>query len=435
MWNLKKEYDVIITGGGLAGCCAAVAAAETGAATLLIEQNPGPGGVAVFAGCPVFIGFGHNGQQCVSGVAERLLRRLDDIHAAAELNSQCRIADSIGAKPLTGVYSTTEPQLILILNRMLRESGAELLYYTTVTDVFRKGGRIEGLKLFFGGRTADVSGRMFIDASGDAIVAAAAGCEVIEGLPDETMTKTILFNVTNVKSFDKVLLRRKFQEASRAGRFPYRNQDLFMGNQLGNSDLVQLNLSLTAGNALNPSELTKMDIELREQVFVILEWLQKEFPEFRDSRLAGVAPKIGVRAGRNIVAREMITCEDLVLNTPVAEPVAVGRCSIGGHGINRFRNPWEKTVPHPRSIPYGALRPADTDNLLACGRCIGVETKAISSVRLMPICMATGHAAGVAAALSAAPGRIAEYAAVREKLLEQHAILAIEQDEPCYVDN
>lgn len=426
MWNLKNEYDVVIAGGGLAGCCAAIAAAESGAETLLIEQNSGPGGVAVFAGCPVFIGFGHDGRQCVDGIAGRLLRRLDEIHAVAELSNQCRVADSLGDKPLNGIYSTTEPQLILVLNRMLREAGVELLYYTTITDVFKRGNRIDGVKLFFGGRSTEVRGKMFIDATGDAVIAAAADAEVVEGAPEETMTKTILFNVTNVKSFDKVLLRRKFREACDAGRFPYRNQDLFMGNQLGNSDLVQLNLSLAVGNALDPHELTLMDIELREQVFIILEWLKKEFPEFRDSHLAGMAPRIGVRAGRNIVARETITCEDVVNCTPVAEPVAVGRCSIGGHGIHRFQNPWEKKIQHPRSIPYGALQPVNIDNLLACGRCIGVETRAISSVRLMPVCMATGHAAGVAAALSAPLGKAAPYASVRTKLLEQNAILTLD---------
>jgi len=201
-----------------------------------------------------------------------------------------------------------------------------------------------------------------------------------------------------------------------------------MGNQLGNSDLVQLNLSLAVGDALNPHELTMMDIELREQVFNILEWVKNEFPEFRNCRLAGVAPRIGVRAGRNIVAREMITCDDLIHDTPVAEPVAVGRCSIGGHGIHRFSNPWEKEIRHPRSVPYRSLWSASIPNLLACGRCIGVETRAISSIRLMPTCMATGHAAGTAAALSAAGGEAAAYPQVRAKLLEQHAILVLGRD-------
>ena len=55
----------------------------------------------------------------------------------------------------------------------------------------------------------------------------------------------------------------------------------------------------------------------------------------------------------------------------------------------------------PYDIPYRALLPQGIDNLLLSGRCISGTHRAHASYRVMAVCMATGQAAGVAAALSA----------------------------------
>jgi hypothetical protein len=419
MWSIDSKYDVIIAGGGVAGWAAAIAASEAGAKVLLVEKESGPGGVATFSGCPVFMGFGETGKQCIGGLGECLMRRLDAIHALADSAD----GQPLGDRPVTSIYTTTEPQLMLVLNRMLKEAKVDLLYYTMVSGVRCTNGMIEALELFFCGEKTTVRAPMYIDATGDAVIAAMAGCPVNTGATEDSMTKTVLFKVNNVSSFDKPDLRRRFSDICRAGRFPYKNQDLFMGSRLGQSDEVLLNMSLAVGNAMNPHELTAMDIELREQIFVILDWLRHELPEFKNCKLVNIAPKIGVRAGRNIIGRENITCEDLINDAPVSEPVAVGRRWFGGHGINSFASPWEKGVHGWRSVPYGALKPQNIDNLLVCGRAIGVETRAITAIRYLSSCMATGQAAGAAAAISARNGSSPPYSLIKDELLKQNAIL------------
>ena len=421
--GFQNEYDVIVVGAGVGGCCAAIAAAEMGRRTLLIEQEAGPGGVAVHCGCPVFLGFGYGSRQLVGGLGERLLRALDSMGAVAEVDAHGRIAERLSEGALTGIYTTTEPQLALCLNRMLGKAGVERLYYATVTGAQTEGEKVRSIDLFCAGRSLRIYGCFFVDASGDAILSGLAGAPVIEGSPEDTMTKTILFKVNGVRAFDKVLLRKKFVHACAEKRFPFAGQDLFMGNPLGNTDEILLNLSLVSGNALDPLELTRMDIELREQVFPILEWLRAEFEEFRNARLVAIAPKIGVRAGRCLDARAVITCRDLIEDTPVPDPVAVAKRGFGGHGIHSFRSPWEQRLAGCRGIPYRALQARKIENLLAAGRSIGVEPRAISAVRMMSTCMATGHAAGVGAALSASRREFAPYGMVREELLRQHAIL------------
>ena len=70
-------------------------------------------------------------------------------------------------------------------------------------------------------------------------------------------------------------------------------------------------------------------------------------------------------------------------------------------------------------IPYGTLLPAGVENVLVAGRSIGVAPNVIDRVRLIPVCMVTGQAAGAAAALSVAAGRAprgVDVAALRRRL-------------------
>ena len=57
-------------------------------------------------------------------------------------------------------------------------------------------------------------------------------------------------------------------------------------------------------------------------------------------------------------------------------------------------------MAQPYDIPYGALLPKGIENLMTAGRCISGTHRAHASYRVMAICMATGEAAGTAAALS-----------------------------------
>ena len=60
----------------------------------------------------------------------------------------------------------------------------------------------------------------------------------------------------------------------------------------------------------------------------------------------------------------------------------------------------------PYDIPYGALVPRGVDGMLTAGRCISGTHRAHASYRVMAICLATGQAAGTAAALCAKRGEL-----------------------------
>jgi hypothetical protein len=75
-------------------------------------------------------------------------------------------------------------------------------------------------------------------------------------------------------------------------------------------------------------------------------------------------------------------------------------------------------------VPYGALRSVNIPNLAAGGRGIGIEPKAVSAIRLMPVCIATGQAAGIAAAMD-----FPEYKELRQELVRQRCKFEIKKEQ------
>lgn len=396
--GIDDRFDVLVIGAGPGGFAAALGAARQGARVLLIDQNSGPGGVAAFSGCPVFSGISTLESGQYNSVTGELIEEIQKLDAARIIGH---------------TMTSSEMAVQLAMSRLLQKQGVKLLFYATLIGAEVRGNRIESVQVFCAGRHLSFSASAFVDASGDAVLAYLAGAEVICGTPEESMTRTVLFKLSNVQSFDKSSLKERF--ASK--KFPFPTQDCFMGTTLCDGTVL-MNLTAVAGDALDPWDLTRMDLELREQVAIILPWLQHEFPEFAEARLVAVAPRIGVRASRNISGRQMLRCVDIDENRPVTEPVAIGKRSYGEHFVRSFSSPWRKSHDGPQPIPYGALLAEPLQNLAAAGRCIAVETRAISCIRLMPCCLATGLAAGTAAAM-----QFPEYKILAEKLLQENCRL------------
>ena len=388
-------YDVVVAGAGPAGFGAAMGAARAGKKVFIFDRNSGPGGVPVYCGCPVFSGMSPFVEGSAAGIGAEFSAAMKE---KAFPNPHCKLVSS-------------EFTVGLTMTRMLRAAGVDMLFYVELTDVEREGDELRSVTVTGCGKHITIRGRSFIDCTGDAVLASMAGARCLCGSADETMTKTLLFRVTGVGNYDRELIGRKFAE----GGFPFPWQDQFMGTFVGEKgEDFLLNLTAVSGTAQSPEELTRMDMELREQIAAVLEWVRKALPGFENCRLVAVAPIIGVRGGRNIAGREQITTRDLDENTPVTEPVAVGKRSYGDHFVKTFRAPWAGRQGGLRAVPYGALLSADIANLAAGGRGIGVEPRAVSAVRLIPVCIATGQAAGIAAALG-----FPAYGVLRDELVKQ----------------
>ena len=84
-------------------------------------------------------------------------------------------------------------------------------------------------------------------------------------------------------------------------------------------------------------------------------------------------------------------------------------------------------------VPYRAILPEKVDGLLTAGRCISAEEQAMGQLRLIPVCSATGQAAGTAAALALecgiTPGAL-DVAILQKHLQDQGMELALPNTAP-----
>jgi hypothetical protein len=86
----------------------------------------------------------------------------------------------------------------------------------------------------------------------------------------------------------------------------------------------------------------------------------------------------------------------------------------------------ELGADHAYALPYRALVPASLDNALVAGRGISATHEANGAIRVMPIAMALGQAAGTAAAMLAGanvPAGALDVATLRERLRADGALI------------
>lgn len=432
------EFDVAVAGAGPAGVAAAVSSARLGARTILIESAGYPGGTAVHANVPHIMGFARNERQIVAGFAEEFARRLA-ASGQAEVGDHRRLDDG----PITESVWTSIHAIRRTANQFVQEARVIPLYYAKVIGAVTDPAeakepaaresegvdrRITALIVDRVEGPALVKAHSVVDATGDAVVTHRAGGKTRAADPEEAMTKTMIITLGGVRDFNRDSVAERFDRLVESGEVPLPEQTYFMGRSTMNPGEVSLNFTLTAGNALSSAELTRMDMELREQIDLTVDWFRRRFEEFAEAYLVDSAVQVGVRSGRVIVGRETITQADIDEDTPVAEPVGFGVRYYGDHGIHSFRSPWAKKHDAPRAIPWRALLSESFCNAAAAGRCISVEPRVVTCVRLIAQCMATGQAAGVTAALAAEKGTSLEevgYEMVRSFLLDHRAILEL----------
>jgi ribulose 1,5-bisphosphate synthetase/thiazole synthase len=153
------EYDVVVCGGGMAGFGAALAAARHGAKVLIIEKATALGGLATVGLVPIPM-------DTPTGISAEMLHRLEEVDGHTRRN--------------------TDPEKHkLILDRMIKEAGIDLLLDTIITDAVMAGNQIRGVVIESKSGRQVIMGKRFIDCTGDADLAYFAGCECMSGRPED----------------------------------------------------------------------------------------------------------------------------------------------------------------------------------------------------------------------------------------------------------
>lgn len=395
--NISNEYDIIVCGGGPAGCCAAISASRMGMKTLLIEATSALGGMGTTGMVSAFAPFTDGEKVIYRSLPIEILTRYKK-----RINIPEYMWDWIRLSPedLKRVYDDT-----------VVESGADVLFQSTVCSAETENGRIKQIYVANKSGITAFRAKVFIDCTGDGDLAAFSGVPFEIGQDGEVQSSSLCFAISNVHT-DKLKTKINsnyddgiWPKIIADGKYPLISRHfipVFFGDTL----------IVNGGHLrpLNPSDIKGISRSYmlgRKTAEQYHKALKEYLPDaFRDSYLAETAPLMGVRESRRIKGKYTLTLEDYVSRRSFSDEIARNSywldCHPSGNEEKTIQvNPddnYKKGDSH--GIPFRCLIPENISNLLVAGRCISVERIVLSSTRVMPNCLATGEAAGIAAALA-----------------------------------
>jgi len=426
------EFDVLVVGGGNAGCAAAIAAARHGARTLLLERYGFLGGTATAAMVGPWMTFHSAQERIVGGIAQEMVERL-----MVKGASPGHLSDS---SDYVATITPFDPEVHkALLFEMMQESGVSLLLHAYFLSAQLDGEAVCGATVATVGGMRSYRGRVVIDATADALVAASAGVPTQQG--DErgrVQPATLMFRLSHVDLAALAAYLREHPDEMRSSLRPEERVPAALTavaglNQLWENaradglvdvprelvsffispypDEVTVNMTRVVNiDPLDPDDLTRAEIESRLQAMQLVEFFRRRVPGFANARIAATGTQVGIRESRRIVGRYTLTRDDVLQARRFDDAVARSAYPIDVHNPSGSGTSTQRLAPGASyEIPYRTLVPVNREQLLVAGRCISTTHEALASTRLTPTVMTLGQAAGTAAALACARGaRVAE---------------------------
>ena len=395
------DADFVVVGGGCAGVAAAIAAAQSGIRAVLIEKSNCAGGMVTNGLLPSIIYLSDGANLLSGGLCYELVKRIDKMmNAEVDLH-----------------WTLIHPEVVkLVLDGMLEESGVQVFYQMHCSEAIVEDGSLTGVVVSTPAGIGVIRGKIFADATGDGNLSALAGvpCEVGDE-NGEVMAPTLctMFNNIDYDQVDPyerktVMGRKEWGIATKEGRAPL-EEGHFVGFFPAGKSVGIGNLGHEYGcRPLDAVSYTEACIAGRKRAQIYLDFFKREVPGFANAELAATASMLGVRESRRVCGDYRMTGDDYVCRRHFDDEIGCFSYPIDIHASNSNvekqaqvekelnRSHYQKGENY--GIPYRALLASGIRNLLLTGRCISTDRQMQSSIRVVPGCMITGEAAGIAAA-------------------------------------
>lgn len=413
----NNEYDIIVIGGGPAGCTAAASAAREGAKTLLIEASGMLGGMGTGGLVPSWSPFWDKEKIIYRGMAEEIL------------NETKKYSSHIMPQDLDWVPIDAEV-LKRVYDRFVKSYGADILFNTVLSTVETDGkGNVTTIIVSNKSGMTAYKAKAYIDCTGDADLAAWAGAEFEHGNENGSlMPASLCFVIGNVDEYayrfdcnsglnygtmQGVNPKSVIHKIAADKKYPLVT-DTHLCHQIIGPRTIGFNAGhLFNVDSTNPASVSEALIKGRELVYQIHEGLKEYFPSaFASSILVNSAPMMGIREGRRIIGDYKMTVEDYIQKRSFYDEISRNSYYIDLHltieeiqkseeqGISRedINRRYGRGESH--GIPYRCLLPKSLTNVIVAGRSVSCDRQIQGSIRTMPNCLCMGEAAGLAAAIS-----------------------------------
>ena len=435
-----EVYDAVVCGGGPAGVAAAIAAGRSGLKVLLVEGTGCLGGTSTAGALPFWLaattgsiqyqemlskGLAYSDlphpRKAVGGIFDELM---DALRMEGGGVGPCVMAQTDQWPGLDRLGCHDEFTFDLeagkrVMEQAVLAAGVQILYYTLAVEAERAGSRVTGVYLANKNGITHVTASVFIDCSGDADVIHRAGFETYKG-DRETGEMTAASLVAHIEDIDSGVMEAYlndkkdpwFFDACRMAIEANPGVDLpehliiFPMMDPG-TYMINGGTAFSGYDGTNAEDLTALTIRGRLRAKALVEKLFRPYiPGAERCKLRLTAAYPGVRETRRIIAQRMITEEDLLTGTAFPDTIALAGRHFDlsrrhGQVLNNEKNRLGGGVAR---IPYSALIPRGSSNIIAAGRCIGADGQALGPIRIMAPCFAMGEAAGTAAGMAVKAG-------------------------------
>ena len=420
-----NKYDVIIIGGGTAGCAAAYTAGKLGLKTLLIERKVHLGGTITSGLVVPAMKCGDN--QINTEFYSDLTAELN------KLGGQATYQDNPG---------WFNPELTkMALDNLMLKANVEVFFDTHIQDVIVKDRKIKCIiiskeilsvyndeiesseeKL-----SVSIGARYVIDATGDCEIGKLCGCKFLEE-KDEHQPVSLRFmmggvdvphfavwlknydpdrNVTSVEDVDgfihlstaytwdkdkKWALAPLFDDAVKKGVLKDHDRNYFqIFTVAGMPTTIAFNCPriVDYANNLEVKNISKALILARRIIYRLADFCRIYFPGFENSYISNIADMLGIRVSRRIKGKYVYTIDDVKSGKKFEHPVVVSNYPIDVHSKKRGKSTLH--IVQDYQLPLESLMSDDIDNLFVAGRCISADFMAQGALRVQASCFSMGE--------------------------------------------
>lgn len=416
--DVVHETDVLVVGSGPGGLGAALGAARAGARTTLLERFGCFGGNITAVGVESFAWYRHE-------------QTVDSVGVGSELEARARAMGATSDESQSMSQAFDGEMFKVVADTVVEEAGITPMLHRMFVAPIVENGVLRGVITESKSGREAILARRVIDATGDADVAARSGAPV-HATPRETMlSMSVMFSMSGVNKrrfIEQVkadpqtyrdwagnaewdietdgkedemfspFLRKPFKRAVEAGLIPSNLITLAgtWGTVSDQGDLTYLNLVHLGGlDGTDADDLTRAEIEGRQQAMHAITALRAFMPGCEDAKLRNFGMTVGVRDTRKIDAVYNLTADDVRGEARFEDSIGIFPEFIDGYGVLVL-----PTTGRYFHVPYRSLVPKGVGNLLVAGRSIGGDRISHAAVRSMMCCTVSGQGAGVAAAVS-----------------------------------
>lgn len=429
---MNKFYDVIIIGGGTAGCATAYIAGKLGLKVLLIEKGIHLGGTMTSG---LVVPVMKSGNHQINTDFYNIL--VDEMH---KVGGQVTYQDNSG---------WFNPELMkIVLDKMMKDVSVDIRYNAEVKDVKTEGKYVLSLEtnkeiLSVYNEEVDtdnnsierykplsvyIGAKYFVDATGNCDFSNNINCKFLEmkseyqpmslrflmsGIDIEKFGKCLLEkdtdrNVTTVENIDGVThlstaytwdtdkqwaLAPFFDKAVKEGLLKDSDRNYFqVFTVAGMPTTLAFNCPRIPEN-LNPNlvkDTSKALIEGREAIYRLSLFCKKYFPGFENAYISNIADFLGVRVSNRLKGKYVYTIDDLKSGKKFEHPALISNYPVDVHNKSKNTSTLEQTGEY--QLPIESLMSYDYDNLFIVGRGISADYMAQGALRVQASCFSMGEA-------------------------------------------